>query len=254
MSPTTSPTGSPTGSPSSSPSEKPTESLSPTIAATTLAPVTASPVEATPTNLALKGFASAKSTCYNGQPRKFIDGDANTSSHDCCWTSPWVMVDLGLDTVNYISKITIKNRHNCCGGRLREFHIEILDAEKELVWSTYNGGRLGTAAVKSWEVDGGALGRFVRVRYNDGRKDCIHVSIHLQGSILVLSSHLKLFQIAELEVWGYPVSLPAGVPEIQELAEGQPASQSSTYHNNPASKVVDGDTNTINHTQGWGKP
>lgn len=190
MSPTTGPTGSPTGSPSHSPSEKPTESLSPTIAATTLAPVTASPVEATPTNLALQGFASAQSTCYNGQPRNFIDGDANTSSHDCCWTSPWVMVDLGLDTVNYISKITIKNRHNCCGGRLREFHIEVLDTEKELVWSTYNGGRLGTAAVKSWEVDGGALGRFVRVRYNDGRKDCIHVSTNLlQGCMLVLSSH-----------------------------------------------------------------
>lgn len=65
---------------------------------------------------------------------------------------------------------------------------------------------------------------------------------------------LILFQIAELEVWGYPVSLPAGVPNILELAEGQPASQSSTYHNNPANKAVDGNTNTITHTQGWGKP
>ena len=50
------------------------------------------------------------------------------------------MVDLGIDTLNYVEKIVVKNRANCCGGRLRKFHVELLDADKTVVHSQYHDG------------------------------------------------------------------------------------------------------------------
>ena len=97
--PTTSPSGSPTGSPSKSPTNLPSTSAAPTTEITSGNPVTAAPVSAVPTNLALNGFASADSECYGGYAYKAIDGDANSINHSCCGNyGAWLMVDLGKDT------------------------------------------------------------------------------------------------------------------------------------------------------------
>ena len=104
------------------------------------------------------------------------------------------MVDLGLDTINYIEKIVIKNRKDCCGGRLKRFHVDLLDADRNVVYTQYHYGTVGNGGVREFVVDDGTVARFARVRHDDSHKDCFH--------------------IAELEVWGYPTELPASPEPI----------------------------------------
>jgi hypothetical protein len=257
-SPTLSPTESPSASPSRRPTSQPSISLVPTTLTPTKQPVTAAPVEATPTNLALTGLASGDSECWNGFAYKAIDGNLGSINHSCCnKNGAWLMVDLGLGRLNYIEKIVVKNRQDCCGGRLKLFHVELLDADKNVVFSVYHSGTVGNAQVREFQVDDGTVARFARIRHDDSYKDCLHV--------------------AELEVWGYPTEMPASPKPIigklirrffsfqltlvtfvandyetiftLELAQGMQATASSEFNsNNAASKSVDGNINTIYHS------
>jgi len=233
--PTSSPTSSPsvkptTAKPSSSPTPLPT--LKPTTAAPvtgspTGTPITAAPVSDTPTNLALEGLASASDECHNGWARKVIDNSTSTISHSCSTYGAWIMVDLGKDTVNHIDKVVVRNRVDCCGGRLRKFHVEVLDADKNVEWTSYHDGWVGNGGVRTFQT-GGALGRYVKLRFDDTYKENLH--------------------IAELEAWGYPIIMPADPEPIVELAHNRPAEQSSTWNKVPASRGVDGDFTNFFHT------
>lgn len=196
--PTLKPSLVPSLSPTLRPTLKPTASLEPTNTVTlnpTEQPITAAPVLASPTNLALNGLASADCECWNGFAYKIIDGNDSSINHNCCnKNGAWVMVDLGLGTLNYIEKIVVKNRKDCCGGRLKRFHVELLDAEKTVVYTKYHEGSVGNGAVREFVVDDGTVARFARVRHDDSYKDCLH--------------------IAELEVWGYPTEVPASPEPI----------------------------------------
>jgi len=196
--PTLKPSLYPSLSPTLRPSSKPTASLEPTRTVTlkpTAQPVTAAPVLASPTNLALNGLASADSECYNGFAYKIIDGNDSTINHNCCNRfGAWLIVDLGLDTLNYIEKIVVKNRNDCCGFRLNRFHVELLDAEKNVVHTQYHEGGVVNGGVQEFFVDDGTVARFARVRHDDSYKNCLH--------------------IAEMEVWGYPTELPASPEPI----------------------------------------
>ena len=194
-SPTLSPSEHPTATPTLRPSSQPTISLEPSTLTPTKEPVTSAPVSATPTNLALTGLASGDSECYNGFAYKAIDGDLASINHSCCnKNGAWLMVDLGLGALNYIQKIVVKNRQDCCGGRLKLFHVELLDADKNVVFTQYHGAHVGNAQEREFIVDDGTAARFARIRYDDSHKDCLHV--------------------AELEVWGYPIVLPASQDPI----------------------------------------
>jgi len=141
-------------------------------------------------------------------------------------------VDLGKDTVNYIHELIIKNRADCCGGRLKQFYVEVLDSEKNVVFSEYHTGHVGNGSVRTFTPPAGTTGRFSRIRYEDTRKDCLH--------------------IGEFEIWGYPIELPANPPEIIEMALDRPATASSVLQNNAlyaASKSNDGDIATIHHSE-----
>jgi len=196
--PTLRPSSYPSVSPTLRPSSHPTVSLVPTKVATltpTKQPVTAAPVSATPTNLALTGLASGDSECHNGFAYKAIDGNSNSINHSCCTNyGAWLMVDLGIGTLNYIEKIVVKNRVDCCGGRLKRFYVELLDADKNVVFDQYHYGTVGNAQVREFVVDDGTVARFARVRHEDSYKDCLH--------------------IGELEVWGYPTEVPASSEPI----------------------------------------
>lgn len=169
--------------------------------------------------------------CHNYFARKAIDGNPSSKVHSCS-SAPgeWLLVDLGKDTINHIDTVVIKNRADCCGGRLKLFHVEVLDADKTVVWSEFHSGSVGNGVVKTWSVNGGAgaLGRWVRLRFDETHRDYLH--------------------IAELEAWGYPVVVPVNPPEIREIALNRPATQSSTYGSNPATKGVDGNFANAFHT------
>jgi hypothetical protein len=139
------------------------------------------------------------------------------------------MVDLGKDSVNYVDRVVIKNRADCCGGRLKRFFVEVLDSNQTVVFSEYHYGTVGNGQVRTFTPPAGTLGRYARLRYEDTLKDCLH--------------------IAEFEVWGYPVETPANPPAISELAVQKPSTQSSTYRSHlGAEKGNDGDFDSLFHT------
>jgi len=137
------------------------------------------------------------------------------------------MVDLGKDTMNYIDNIVIKNRVSA-GGRLKRFFVEVLDVEQNVVFSDYRANSVGNGVVLTFTVNDGTAGRYVRLRFEDSYKECLHVG--------------------EVEVWGYPIELPAGLPDIVEMAQGKPATASTVLGNNPAWKSNDGNTGTFHHS------
>jgi len=194
-------------------------------------PATAAPVSSTPTNLVLgsAAFASASSECWGGFAYKAIDENDDSINHSCCNEfGAWLSVDLGKDTLNYIDNIVIKNRKNCCGGRLRRFFVEVVDLNENVVFSQYHGGVVGNGGIRTFVVNDGSVGRYVRVRYEDSYKSCLH--------------------LGAIEVWGYPIELHTG-PDIVEMALNKPATASSSYNiNTLPAKSNDGDVNTIHHS------
>ena len=124
--------------------------------------------------------------------------------------------------------IFIKNRADCCGGRLKRFFVEVLDAEQTVVFSDYHANAVANGIGLNFTVNDGTVGRYARLRFEDSYKECLHVG--------------------EIEVWGYPIVLPAGLPDIVEMAQGKPATASTVLGNNPASRSNDGNTGTIHHS------
>ncbi len=94
------------------------------------------------TNVALKGKASQSSTGSTGVASRAIDGktdgaySANTSTHTMEGTDdPWWEVDLGREAA--IEKIVVWNRTDgALGGRLANFTVRILDADKKTVFQS----------------------------------------------------------------------------------------------------------------------
>lgn len=232
LTPSEAPTTTPTKSPSSSPTLAPSAAPNPLSSNPTLAPQTAAPVPTTPTNLARSptAIARADTECYNGWARKINDG-TDAANHSCCGRfGTWVLIDLGKDTVNYIDYIKIKNRSSS-GGRLQQFYVQVMDKDENIVWETYHGGAVGNSVIKTFTVNDGTTGRFVRLKYADTYKNCLH--------------------IAEMEVFGYPVELPANPPAITELALAKPTEQSSMLNPSLSStKGNDGNFGNRFETQG----
>jgi len=83
-------------------------------------------------NVALGATASQSSTCYGFPASLAIDGDYRNFTHTCN-TDPgaWWQVDLG--GTFYIETVVLHNRTSCCGSRLRDITVSILDPTGETV-------------------------------------------------------------------------------------------------------------------------
>ena len=91
-------------------------------------------------NVALKGTATQSSVDYDGPPNLAIDGNTNgdyygakSTFHTRQEDNPWWEVDLG--SVRPIDRLAVWNRTD--GGtanRLAGYRIQLLDAERKLVW------------------------------------------------------------------------------------------------------------------------
>jgi len=91
-------------------------------------------------NLALTGKATQESTAFNGPPQLAIDGNTDgdyqkgSVTHTNTVDNPWWEVDLG--SLQSVESIAIWNRtDNDLHKRLANFTIELLDADREAVWS-----------------------------------------------------------------------------------------------------------------------
>ena len=83
------------------------------------------------------GKASQSSVDYGGDPKRGNDGNTNQNyndgsvTHTKSETNPWWQIDLG--GIKEIGRIKIWNRSDCCGDRLANAIVEILDEAQKVV-------------------------------------------------------------------------------------------------------------------------
>lgn len=93
------------------------------------------------TNVATSGKATQQSTAFNGPPELAIDGNTSgdfekkSVTHTDTTKDPWWELDLGRAMA--IERVVIWNRtDNNLQSRLKNFSVELLDAARDVVWTT----------------------------------------------------------------------------------------------------------------------
>mmetsp|Transcript_46388 Transcript_46388/g.68492 ORF Transcript_46388/g.68492 Transcript_46388/m.68492 type:complete len:339 (-) Transcript_46388:423-1439(-) len=121
-----------------------------------------------------------------GDASKALDGDKNHSYDGKSVTAtneeanPWWQVDLG--GVHTIEHVVLYNRMDCCSDRLKNFHVELMDQNKEGAWEV-------TADVKQDDE----AGPITLTKFKEGSKGKI-VRVRLEGT--------GVLSLAEVEVYG----------------------------------------------------
>jgi len=88
-----------------------------------------------PENAALEKPSSQSSDGYGYTGAQAVDGDPSTFSHTADGDlAPWFQVDL--QGTWSISKITLLNRDGCCGERLYNLTVSVLDGSGAAVWTS----------------------------------------------------------------------------------------------------------------------
>jgi hypothetical protein len=120
-------------------------------------------------NLALLGIAEQSCSLGDARAHLAIDGRTNgdfskgsVSSTCCDEGDQWWKVTFPYGSENFIHSITIYNREDCCGERLNDFMIEVLDADDNVVWSHHQDFSVGLRNI--WTPDDGTIGCTVRIR------------------------------------------------------------------------------------------
>jgi hypothetical protein len=140
-------------------------------------------------NLALQEGAEAwqSSTGWGGVPKRAIDGNPsgiyNEGSVTHTADEPYSWWQVRLPKPAKIEEIVIWNRSDCCGIRLSNLRISVLDDSKEEIWGKNFNGPIGR--FKLFKPDAPVKGRFVKVQILGKNKDD--------------NGHLSL---AEVEVFG----------------------------------------------------
>jgi len=123
-------------------------------------------------NLAnLVGTASQSSTAYDAPASRANDGNtngafwSNSVTHTNDEIGPWWQVDLGSTAL--LDTVRLWNRTDCCGDRLANFRLSVLDPSQAEVWGqdyTVAGG-----PAPSWTIDlpDDTVGQYVRVQLNN---------------------------------------------------------------------------------------
>ncbi|MGA1863886.1 MAG: discoidin domain-containing protein [bacterium] len=121
-------------------------------------------------NLALEAGskASQSATAYGGSPERAIDGnpDGNYSHNSVTHTddrlNSWWQVELPKPAK--IEEIVIWNRSDCCGNRLSNLRISVLDDSQKEVWGKNFRGPVNQGGSVLFKPDTTVSGRFVKVQ------------------------------------------------------------------------------------------
>jgi hypothetical protein len=121
-------------------------------------------------NLALdKGAkASQSTTAYGGTADRAIDGNTEGNffnrsvSHTDNKPDSWWQVEL--PSPAKIEKIVIWNRSDCCGKRLSNFRVSVLDASRKEIWSQYFKASVAQGGSELFKPDAPVKGRFVKIQ------------------------------------------------------------------------------------------
>ena len=207
------------------------------------------------TNLARGRPATQSSTAFGGLPSRAVDantnGDwtANSVSHTGDDVEAWWQVDIG--SVQSISTIDVWNRTDCCGDRLSQFYVLVSDVAFA---STDLATAMNQSGVSSYFVNGSA-GRPTAIGVNrTGR----YVRVQLSGQNYLSLAEVEVQAGGPLVPTATPTSTQSATPTPPSggtnLAQGQPATQSSTGYGGLPSRAVDTNTNgdwtanSVSHT------
>ena len=145
--------------------------------------------EAGAPNLALNKATSQSSEGWGGVSSRAVDGNTSGNWNDSSVThtgydnQPWWQVDLGASYS--INNVELWNRTDCCGERLANFNVILLDANQSVVSTVNYPGQVGTSTTIN--ISGNA--RYVKVQ-------------------LLGTNYLSL---AEVKVWGTTASPSSNV-------------------------------------------
>jgi len=124
-------------------------------------------------NYARHGTAEQSTTCWDSFAQNGIDGSLGDFTHTCTAdTTPWWKVTLPEDVAMHM--IVVYNRTSCCGSRLRDITVSVLDAAEQAVFTSallnpentgysYPNGPARLTVDLVAETGGPVTGRIVRV-------------------------------------------------------------------------------------------
>jgi F5/8 type C domain len=170
--------------------------------------------------------ASQTSVDYGGVAGRAVDGNPDgvygngsvTHSEDSSLNQS-LQVNLG--TTRPVNQIVLSNRTDCCGDRMSNYRMSVLDASLTEVWGQdfyTTGGSTGSTEMMS--PTSGTMGQYVRY-----------------SQLGANSAGNRLFSIAEIQV------LEMSPVLFSNVALGKPAFQTSTAYDGVAGRAVDGNTN-----------
>lgn len=169
-------------------------------------------------NLSVGKAATQSSTAAGGVAARAVDGNTNGNwaggsvTHTNLGDPAWWEVDLGAQ--EYIAYIDVWNRTDCCGDRLANYFVLVSNLANPQVngpgvVTHFEAAQAGTPT----RIPVDATGRYVRI----------------------VKAGSGLVALAEVEVWG-----GGALPPASNLAQGRPATQSSTAAGGVAARAVDG--------------
>lgn len=110
------------------------------------------------------------------------------------WRTMRDLFDLGVES--FVQDVWITNhRVNCCGGRLKDALVDLLDSDRNLVESRLIKGAVGNGK-KPQKVfnEDTSIGRYVRISMS--RNDCLHLS-----EVEVFGYHTMLVPPRQLSIF-----------------------------------------------------
>ncbi|XP_022111693.1 uncharacterized protein LOC110990921, partial [Acanthaster planci] len=167
--------------------------------------------------------ASQSSTYEDWTADRAVDGNTATTAHTrVCSGYEWWMVDL--EGIYCLTQITIVNRGDCCGERLTGAIVRA-GVNSDQSQNT----QIGDPVTSTQATDGAVIDFMANLTVS-----ARYVSVESYGN--------ECLQLAEVMVTTETTS------SIIDIT-GKPTSQSSTYLDWSANRAVDGDPDTISHTE-----
>ena len=176
------------------------------------------------------GATATQSTNFNtgsgNTASKAIDGNLSTFNYTSGAAYSWLQVDLQQNRP--ISSIELVNRQDTNQSRLSNFRVSVEDGNGSIVaYQDFYPTSGSAGLVETWTLPETVVGRRVKIRFNGPNRQN-NFYLHL----------------AEVKAFGPTSALKNWSRESTAVA-----SQSTTYSASyPASEVIDGDVNSIQHT------
>ena len=109
-------------------------------------------------NVALDKSTNQSSIGWRGSSSRAVDGNTNgawkvsSTTHTNSDNEAWWKVDLG--GAHQVNKVTLSNRTDCCGNRLSDFHVDLLDIDGNVIASEDHSGTAGVTTDINLSADG----------------------------------------------------------------------------------------------------